>query len=159
MRVAVLIRSTIAVLAAASGVVIVWPSGAGANAVDLTTCRGARLDLARETAVFRLVNAERRRRGAAALRRDALLAREARRHSVWMARTLRFQHPNGGLAFAKGAPASQNLAFVSNPRSAVAGFMRSAPHRDNMLPARWRRAGVGTLQCRGMILITVNVIG
>lgn len=159
MRVAVLIRSTIALLAAAAGVIIGWPSSAGANAVDLTTCRGATAHAASETAIFRLVNAERRRRGAAVLKRDVLLGREARRHSAWMARTLRFQHPEAGLTFAKGAPASQNLAFVSNPRSAVAGFVRSAPHRDNMLPARWRKAGVGAVQCRGMILVTVNLIG
>jgi uncharacterized protein YkwD len=159
MRVAVLIRSTLAVLAAAVGVVTWWPSPAGANEVDLSSCRGAKPHAASETAVFRLVNVERRRRGAAALKRDLLLTRDARRHDAWMARTLRFEHPESGLAFAKGAPASQNLAFVSNPRSAVAGFVRSAPHRENMLPARWRRAGVGALQCRGMILVTVNLVG
>ncbi len=159
MRVAVLIRSTVAVLAAAGGVVIAWPSSAGADDVDLTSCRGAKAHPASETAVFRLVNAERRRRGVAPLKRDPLLARDARRHSVWMARTLRFEHPDDGLAFAKGAPASQNLAFVSNPRSAVAGFVQSEPHRENMLPARWRRGGVGSLQCRSMILVTVDVIG
>lgn len=112
---------------------------------------------AAERSLVRLINVERRRRGATPLRRLTRLVVAARANNRRMASRRKFSHPAGGLTFGRGRRAAQNLAFMPNASSAFAGFMGSPPHRANMLGRRWRTIGVGAMRCRGMLIFTVNI--
>lgn len=98
-------------------------------------------------AVARLVNIERNKRGLPSLRYTASLRVSARIWAIYMTRNSRFTHGNfsrRALRFAfvlAGKPrrraVGENLAFgtgpFSTPRSIVEEWMKSAPHRANIL--------------------------
>lgn len=122
-----------------------------------------------ERRAFDLVNAERRARGESALAWDAELTRMARAHSEKMARQNFFDHagPDGqglrersrasGIAGFKAL--AENLAynkgFADAASCAVAGWMRSAGHRENILNAQFTRAGIGVARTAdGRVYIT-----
>ncbi|WP_367129230.1 CAP domain-containing protein [Saccharothrix sp. HUAS TT1] len=107
-----------------------------------------------EDRVVSLVNVERSRRGLAALGVDERLRRSARRHSADMARRRVLAHllPGGPDPFermlAEGFPhpAGENVAFGQETAvRVVEAWMRSAPHRANVLHAEFATIGVGLL--------------
>ena len=126
-------------------------------AQSLPACKASKAVPGAEKALVAEINRERKRRGAKPLKRLSRLVTNARAHNRWMARTRKFSHPTTRLKFGQGKRASQNLAFMPNARSAFVGFMRSRPHKDNMLPKSWRKIGVGATRCNGMLLFTVNM--
>jgi uncharacterized protein YkwD len=146
------------VLAAVAAGALAAESSDEANAAQsLPACKASKSVPGAEKALIKEINSERRRRGARPLQRLSRLVANARAHNRWMARTRKFSHPTTRLKFGQGKRASQNLAFMPNARSAFVGFMRSPPHKGNMLPRSWRKIGVGATRCNGMLLFTVNM--
>ena len=105
-----------------------------------------------EDRVVSLVNVERSRRGLSRLVADERLRRSSRRHSDDMARARQLAHqlPKGPDPFermlAEGyeEPGGENVAFGQESAvSVVAAWMRSAPHRANVLYPDFSRIGVG----------------
>ena len=112
----------------------------------------ARLRL--EDQVVRLVDAMRSRRGLTPLIKDERLRRSARRHCADMAfqHTLAHQLPRGPDPFTRMMtegfpdPAGENIAFgQETPHRVMEAWMRSRPHRLNILNPEFRVIGVGLL--------------
>jgi uncharacterized protein YkwD len=148
---------TLAVFAA--GVLTAESSDSAHAAQRLPVCKASSAVPSAEKSLVTQINRERKRRGAKPLARLSRLVTSARSHNRWMMQKKLFSHPNRGLKFGRGRPASQNLAFMPNARSAFVGFMKSPPHKNNMLPRKWKRIGVGAMKCNGMLLFTVNMTG
>lgn len=105
-----------------------------------------------ENEVVRLVNAERRKKGCAALRVDLRLVQSARVHSAEMATTNHFEHssPNGGTPWDRMGAAgykdggAENIARgYQTAEEAVQGWMASPGHRNNILNCQLVATGVG----------------
>ena len=126
---------------------------AGADAVPRAgTLRRAR------AATLCLMNAQRRGRGLPRLRASRDLRRAATRHSRDMLRRRFFDHagPHGPTLAARlarvgfwPAVASENLGVAvpgaATPAAMVAAWMRSDPHRANILAPSFAHAGVGVV--------------
>jgi uncharacterized protein YkwD len=145
-----------------------WPSRAahavGPGATDLPLCSRShtvpnRANVPRvRAALLCLINAERARHSRPALRVVRLLRTAAIRHSADMVRRRYFSHvtPAGAtvaqrlrrLGRTRGR-SSENIAWSSNghntPLSVFDAWMRSAPHRANVLSARWAEIGIGVV--------------
>jgi uncharacterized protein YkwD len=106
-----------------------------------------------ETAVLRLVNAERAKAGCQALTVDTRLATAARLHSADMVARHYFSHTTpDGVTFSsritaagyKWSLAGENIAAGQPDASAVMrSWMGSPGHRANILNCRFRQIGVG----------------
>ena len=138
-------------------------AAAGASAPDAIAqgCPGARSAPGQSGPEVTLcvINAERRSGGLAALAPNVRLARAARSHSADMVARGYFAHtsPGGGtlaarlrrVGYARGCAwaAGETLAWGSGlwvtPRSRVAAWMRSRPHRAILLDPAYREAGIG----------------
>jgi uncharacterized protein YkwD len=107
-----------------------------------------------------LINAERSAHGVRPLRLDHRLTRAARRHSRDMVAHAYFSHESrsgagfgariartGWMSGRSRWNVGENLAWGSGrragPRAIVAGWMRSAGHRHNLLQPRFRVIGIG----------------
>jgi uncharacterized protein YkwD len=107
-----------------------------------------------------LLNGERASRGLRPLRLNGRLSRAARRHARDMARRKYFSHDSlsgasfvdrirraGYLRGVKRWTVGENLAWGSGeratPRSILASWMESPPHRANILDGSFRELGVG----------------
>lgn len=129
--------------------------GADAGPGELTLSEG------RET-VLCLINQRRRAAGVRPLRDDPRLERAAQRHSVSMDRLNYFSHGSPGgsspvsrmrsagyMAGASSWAVAEIIRWgaggLATPRSAVAGWMRSAPHRSSVLSRRYRHVGIGVV--------------
>ncbi|MGI5499181.1 CAP domain-containing protein [Lentzea sp. CA-135723] len=108
-----------------------------------------------EDRVTALVNATRARRGLPALGTDDRLRCSSRRHCADMAahRLLAHQLPRCPTPFERMAaegfphPAGENVAFgQETPVRVVEAWMRSRPHRANILDPRFRVVGVGVVR-------------
>lgn len=118
-------------------------------------------DSIRPTAVeqeaFRLINAERRRRGIAPLVWDAGMLYVARKHSQDMARRGYFSHTSrDGRTVEERADEAgindwnsigENIAYSLGAHDgmelAVESWLKSPRHRDNLLNKEWKRSGIG----------------
>jgi uncharacterized protein YkwD len=139
-------RAVISALATAVLLMLAASAGAQPSAVDL------------ERAVTDAVNAARRERSLALLQPDANLSEIARRHSCDMAERGYFEHtaPDGPSMAerlkeggARYVAAGENIARIEgrDPAArAVAGWLKSPGHRENMLSPRFTTTGVGA--CR-----------
>ncbi len=155
MRIAVAALAAVALLALAPAPAA--RAGACADA-DLAPADGT---LARvRDATLCLLNRERARHGAPALRADPELERSATRFSRQMVARAFFAHvapdgttmvdrirSSGYLDGARGYRVGENLAWGTGARATaartVAAWMRSPAHRANLLDARYRAIGVG----------------
>lgn len=99
-----------------------------------------------------LVNVERRKKGLSPLRTDERLRQSARWHSADMARRGFFAHQaaRGPSPFERmivagvEEPAGENIAMGHETAAQVVNaWMRSVPHRRNILAAEFRTIGVG----------------
>jgi uncharacterized protein YkwD len=99
-------------------------------------------------------NQHRAKHGCGKLRLDAKVARAARNHSAWMARSGRFSHTGtGGSTFVArvkatgyAAPLSENIAWGYRDGAAVVNaWMKSPGHRANILNCRAKAVGVGAV--------------
>ena len=105
-----------------------------------------------EVSLLRTVNAVRTAHGLAPFRVGTRLQRAARAHTVGMVRTGTFTHGDFAarmLRFGIRGSAGENIAWGSGTDgqagSIVEMWMESAPHRANLLRARWHRIGIGAL--------------
>ncbi len=128
------------------------------------------LDL--EEHVLVLLNDERADAGLAALVMNEDLRLVARAHSQDMATRGFFSHtnPDGSDPFERFAAAGityswagENIAMNNNPEpgeTAVAGWMNSPSHRDNILRPQFNRIGVGVADAgAGLYYLTLDFIG
>ncbi len=109
---------------------------------------------ASEASTLCLINHERNRRGLPVLRWDARLAQAAAWHSEAMVRYGYFGHAGfasrlrstGYLGSTRGSRATENIAWGrgsrGTPKAIVRGWMRSWPHRRNIL-GPFQDAGIG----------------
>jgi uncharacterized protein YkwD len=131
-----------------------------------TPCAGAKLEPTSENgdqiaaAILCLLNQERESRGLKPVEDEGRLLKAARRHSSDMVRRRYFDHasPEGDTMVDRAKAAryasrekrwrvAENLAWGSgsygSARHVVTSWMKSAPHRRNILDAELRHAGVG----------------
>lgn len=103
-------------------------------------------------ALFSDLNQERRAHGLHPLTIDSRLEDAAAGHAVDMARRGYFTHesPDGETPFdrlrAAGCSfdyAGENIALAPDVRTADNALFESAPHRENILSAEYRRVGIG----------------
>ena len=119
-----------------------------------------------ERAVLAAVNEERRQHALPPLKSDPSLAEIARRHSCDMAKRGFFSHtsPDGGsmrerlvAGGVRYRAAGENLASIEAPdpaKRAVAGWMKSPGHRDNILGQEFTTTGVGACRAGRAVYIT-----
>ena len=110
--------------------------------------------------VLCLLNSERAERGLRSLSEEGKLLKAARRHSADMVRRRYFDHvsPDGGSLVDRARAArylpdrgawrvAENIAWGSgsygSPRHVVASWMKSPPHRRNVLDGSLKHAGIG----------------
>jgi uncharacterized protein YkwD len=99
-------------------------------------------------------NAWRVKVGCKTLHLDANLARAARNHSAWMARTGTFSHVGSGRstfvarikATGYSAPLSENIAWgYRSGAEVVNAWMKSPGHRANIVNCKAKSVGVGAV--------------
>ena len=104
--------------------------------------------------ILAATNAARVKAGCAKLRLDSNIARAARNHSAWMAKTGTFSHVGTGSSTfvtrvrAQGytAPLSENIAWgYRSGADVVKAWMNSAGHRANILNCKAKAVGVGAV--------------
>jgi uncharacterized protein YkwD len=92
--------------------------------------------------------------GCPTLRLDANLARAARNHSAWMARTGKFSHVGSAnssfvtrvKATGYTAPLSENIAWgYRDGAHVVSAWMQSPAHRANIVNCKAKSVGVGAV--------------
>jgi uncharacterized protein YkwD len=106
-----------------------------------------------EQALLRLTNAERAKKELRSLKPNATLFRVARLHSRTMARTGEFSHViNDQTPVDRATKAGyrhrwigENIAWGMNQdlQETFRGWMRSKPHRENILRPDYREIGLG----------------
>ena len=148
------IRLLAALVAVVAAVVAVQPASAGADAARAISARN---DL--EAALLGQINTLRRQHGLAPLRTNARLRAAADSHSSAMATQGFFAHESSnGTPFWQRVErfytktrywsVGENLLW-SSPEVDSAGALRmwlnSAPHRKNLLTARWREIGLSAV--------------
>jgi uncharacterized protein YkwD len=125
-----------------------------------------------ETAVLREMNRVRAQHGLPALRVDPRLQAAARSHSREMIASNVFEHGDFAGRIRRFRVvfhiAGENIAWgngsYGTPRSIVAGWMASPPHRENLLRRSFTRVGVGDLAAtflgnRGAHVVTADFAG
>jgi hypothetical protein len=137
-------------------------------AVFLSVARGRaaaaiRYDQSAEQKLFQLLNQERAQNGLPPLEQNAQLQVAARDHAQLMAsrRKLSHQLPREpvmrerlaltGLHFDRDG---ENVAFSQSAESVHQGFMRSPPHRANILNPDYNAVGIGAVERDGTIWVT-----
>ena len=134
-------------------------SAAGAcHAANASASQASKRALVRATLC--VLNVQRARHDLRPLRLNRKLSRAARRHSRAMARQRFFSHNSrngasfvdrirrtGYLSGVRSWRIGENIAYGaggrSTPRSIGGAWMRSAPHRANILSASFREIGIG----------------
>jgi uncharacterized protein YkwD len=132
-------------------VVALFAVASGTSAArPVSTSRGLSLT-PREGSLVVAINAVRKLHLLPRLRVDARLVRAARSHSRDMLRRQYFAHGNfaGRMSsfHVRGHFFAENLVWssgVMSANAAVAQWLASPPHRENLLDPRLRRVGVGT---------------
>ncbi len=118
-----------------------------------------------ERELFASVNQARRAQGLSSLRWDETLARAARRHAEVMAEHRSAQHGFEGepslsarvkQAGAHFSSLSENVIQGPSPEFIHAQFMKSPPHRANILDRDMDSIGVGVVQRGGQLFAVEN---
>lgn len=114
-----------------------------------------------EDQVIQLVNAERKKQGLAALKKNGTVTTIARNHSKKMAESGNLYHSDFGSALkANGVgyrAAGENVASGTSPfspESVVQAWMNSSGHRANILNGDFTHIGVGYVEHRGYVYWT-----
>ena len=113
-------------------------------------------------------NQHRAQAGCAKVRTDGKLARAARNHSAWMARTGTFSHVGvRGSSFVTRAkvagyasPRSENIAWGQRTGAAVvSAWMKSPGHRANIVNCSFKAIGVGMVKGVDGTLVWGQIFG
>lgn len=111
-----------------------------------------------ERSMASLINRARQHYGRSALSLNESLSNYARKHSATMAAQNRLFH-NPYLATWLRSWSyrilGENVGYGSSVRAVYDAFMRSAPHKANILDRRFRNVGVGMVSGGGRIWVTV----
>ena len=120
-------------------------------------------DAAAETELLLMANRSRELSGAPALRADESLLEAARRHARLMVSSQQMEHQYPGepelmQRIAQAGPlkmdsAGENIAYATCPTSANDAFMRSAPHRKNLLDREFNVAGIAAIWSHGRLYV------
>jgi uncharacterized protein YkwD len=146
------LRAILPVLVASLVLTALFPSAAGA---------GVRLERYRDR-LLDLVNDARVHRGIPRLHERTRLDEDAQRHSARMARERRLFHtPDLYSKVRTFDPRiwGENVGVGSTIRQVFRAWMRSAPHRANVLDRRYDSAGLGIVRSGGRFWITMIYIG
>ena len=137
-------------------------SGAYLSGVAST---GDAVESAQERSLLALTNAERTKAGLSPLRAAPILSRAARAHAANMAHQQKLDHTLDGKTFAQriadtGYSASavgENIAQAGNdPGEAIAIWMKSPTHKDNLLNPGYHEIGVGiAVDAKGLVYYTL----
>jgi uncharacterized protein YkwD len=112
--------------------------------------------------VQRLVNEARSRYGLHRVRLKPRLSEDAWRHSRRMARVRSLFHSGNLALLVRPYHArywGENLGVGPRLRDIVRMWMRSAPHRANILNRHYRRSGVGVVRTGGRYWVTMMFYG
>ena len=112
--------------------------------------------------MFSIINRVRDRHGVRALRLNVDLSADARRHSRRMAERERIFHTANlrqKLRRYNWTTYGENIAQAGTLRRVKDFWMRSPPHRANLLNGEYRRAGVGVVRDGGWFWVTVIFYG
>lgn len=153
-------KSAAAVVAALAVLLVSVPSASAeaCSAANATASQAGKRALVRATLC--VLNAERARHNLRRLRLNGNLSTAARRHSRAMVRRKFFSHDSvdgasfvdrirsaGYLSGASSWYVGENIAYGSgtrsSPRSIGTAWMKSAPHRANILRPSFREIGIG----------------
>lgn len=121
----------------------------------LASLRGQMLDL---------TNQSRRARGLHALHMDRRIARDARRHSARMARDGSLFHTPNVTRYLRGRRwhwwgENVGFSYSEDLGSLQRAFMRSAPHRHNILNRAYDRVGIGVERRAERVWVTLVFYG
>ena len=106
-----------------------------------------------EVCFMRKINQARIRQGRQALSWDKQLGYVARKHARQMASNRSVYHdPNMGQEVTRWRSLAQNTGRGGNCKSTFRQFMRSAPHRYNIMDT-WRFVGVGIDYAHGSVYV------
>jgi uncharacterized protein YkwD len=108
------------------------------------------------------MNAARSRHGQVLLSRGWRLRELADDHSRQMANAGRIFHTDSlgsRLRAVSWTVAGENVGAGGSMRSLFDAFMRSEPHRDNVLGRRFRRVGIGVYVHDGFVWVTLIFVG
>jgi uncharacterized protein YkwD len=108
-----------------------------------------------------LTNRFRHDHGIPILGRSASLNRLAQHHSRRMASDDRLFHTTNLSSKLSGSVSAwgENVGYGMTIRSVFTAFVRSAPHRANLLDRRFRRVGIGIVRAHGVYWITMIFSG
>lgn len=112
--------------------------------------------------MFQLVNGSRRHHDLRALDLNATLSKKAWRHSKRMAERNSVYHTTDLWSLVRRYRPSawgENVGMAGTLKRMEILFMRSAPHRANILSSRFRHIGVGVVRARDRIWVTLDFYG
>ena len=118
--------------------------------------------LPRRVRMLHLLNQTRRSHGLPVFRLNRSVSNFAWRHTKRMvARNYLFHTSNLYDAVRLYRPSTwgENVAMCLSLKRVRTLWMRSAPHRANILNARYRRIGIGVVKARGLIWVTAIFYG
>ena len=116
----------------------------------------------REQRLYNWINKERIERDKRRLRLSDRLSRMARNHSREMAEGRRVVYHSClscKLRSYSYRIAGENVGAASRLRAVHRAFMRSRPHRRNILRSGYRRVGVGVVKAHGKLWVTEIFLG
>jgi uncharacterized protein YkwD len=118
----------------------------GASPASATTTREARL--------LHKINNARANHGLAPLTASRDLMSAARSHTVSMAGARTLFHTASFSSLCCWEAVGENVGYGFSVRGLHRQFMRSAPHRANILDPRMRQVGVGIVERNGTLWVT-----
>lgn len=116
----------------------------------------------RRDAVLRMMNRSRVAHGLPRLDARRFLTRSAKRHSTKMARKGYIYHTTdlaSDLRRVNWSIAGENVGAGHDKRSLFRAFMRSAPHRHNILRSSFHHVGIGLVRHDGFLWATLIFYG
>jgi uncharacterized protein YkwD len=114
------------------------------------------------TTMLNLVNAARRNHNVRPLSINWELSQKARSHSLRMARNNSLYHTSNLATLVRRYRPStwgENVGWGGTLKRVHRAFMRSSPHRANILNRRFHRIGVGVVRARGALWVTLDFYG
>jgi uncharacterized protein YkwD len=108
----------------------------------------------REARLVAKINAVRANHGLPALRTSPDLMSAARAHTVAMAGQRTLFHTASFASLCCWASVAENVGRAFTVREVHRAFLRSAPHRANILNSRMRQVGVGVVSVGGRLWVT-----
>ncbi len=130
--------------------------------VSGTASRVGAEDLARRDKMLRLLNQTRRAHGLPVFRLNANLSTYAWKHSKQMASRNYIFHTSDLYGVVRSYHPTrwgENVGEAGWLKLVRKLWMRSAPHRANLLNAGYRRIGIGVVRARGVVWVTAIFYG